>query len=320
MLSNSPTASIIVPLSLSAHRLAREFSAHHAEPQKAKQVYLNTMAVSAVRFYLQCMEIETDWAVSQSYDLVMQSMLDVADLVVKQRGTLECRPVLSTDQAVWIPPEVWTDRVGYVAVRLDDALRQAELLGFTAVAASTVPVAQLQSLKDLLAQLYPAPVARLKLTDWLTDRVKPWVEAGWQMVESLGSPSPALSFRSNTQMGEETIQRAKVIDLGIQLGNQPVVLLVAIAPSMTAKSGSGEAPMQEPVEILVQVHPTQGKLYLPADLSLSMLSETGALFQEARSRDYDNYIQLRQFRGVSGECFDIRLAFGDTSIVETFVI
>lgn len=320
MISNLSTDPIVVPLSLSAHRLAQQFCAHHAEPQKAKQVYLNTMAVSAVRFYLQCMAIETDWAASQSYDPMMQAMLNVADLVVEQRGILECRPVLLEDQSVWIPPEVWADRIGFVAVRLNDSLRQAELLGFSAVAASTVPIVQLQPLKDLLPQLYAAPAARLQLTDWLTGRLKPWADAGWQVIESLSSPSPALSFRSDTQMGEETTQRAKLIDLGVQIGNEPVALLVAIAPSMTAKSISGQALVPEPVEILVQVHPTQGRLYLPADLSLRMLSETGALFQETRSRDYDNYIQLRQFRGVPGECFDIQLTFGNTSIVETFVI
>jgi hypothetical protein len=48
-------------------------------------------------------------------------------------------------------------------------------------------------------------------------------------------------------------------------------------------------------------------------------SKLGETLQEVRSRSQDNYIQLKQFRGLAGECFNIQVAFGDASVTEKFV-
>ncbi len=79
----SPSFTFIVPLSPSSHRLAEQFCQQHRDTQKARQVYLNTLAVSAVNFYLHCMGVETSWETSQSYDFVMQAAMDVADVEIK---------------------------------------------------------------------------------------------------------------------------------------------------------------------------------------------------------------------------------------------
>jgi hypothetical protein len=50
-----------VPLALEAHSRAEEFRRYQSNPGKAKQVYLNTLAVYAVHVYLQCRGFETDW-------------------------------------------------------------------------------------------------------------------------------------------------------------------------------------------------------------------------------------------------------------------
>lgn len=140
-----------VPLIQEAHQIAEKFSPQQNNLPKAKQVYFNTLAVYAVRFYLRCMKIETDWEKSDSWDFIMQAFLDVADLVLPGIGKLECRPVLPGSQSVYIPPDVSFERVGYVAVQLDRSLRTASLLGFL----ETVPeeeefsLNQLQPLEDL---------------------------------------------------------------------------------------------------------------------------------------------------------------------------
>lgn len=38
--------------------------------------------------YLQCLGFVTDWKASSSYDVIMQSFLDVADLEIKKHGKL----------------------------------------------------------------------------------------------------------------------------------------------------------------------------------------------------------------------------------------
>jgi hypothetical protein len=57
----SESLTFTVPLSSSAHHLAEQFCRQQSNQKKAKQVYLNTLAVSAVNFYLRCMGVETDW-------------------------------------------------------------------------------------------------------------------------------------------------------------------------------------------------------------------------------------------------------------------
>lgn len=72
--------------------------------------------------------------------------------------------------------------------------------------------------------------------------------------------------------------------MGMHLGSQAVVLLVAIAEDSEQK-----------VEILVQVHPAQGETYLQPNLKLVLVSESGMILQKVQSRGQDNYIQLKRF-------------------------
>ncbi len=315
MRKTSEPLTFTVPLGLSAHRLAEQFRRKHCNPKKAKQVYLNTLAVSAVKFYLRCMGIETDWEASLSWNPVMQTLMDVADLEVTGLGSLECRPVLPESQVVHIPPEVWSDRIGYVAVQLDESLKQATLLGFSKTAPFTdeLPKSQLRSLEDLLEHLrhirQTEPFKmRVNLSQWFEN----FFEASWQSMETLlGTQQQNLAFslRSTSGLSEASVKRAKLIDLGLRLGGQAVALLVAIAPDVEQKVG-----------ILVQLHPTGGETYLPPHLSVGLLSESGTTLQEVQSRSQDNYIQLKRFRGLPGECFNIQVAYGEASVTETFVI
>lgn len=309
----SDSSTFTVPLSTSAHARAEQFCRQQSNSEKVKQVYLNTLAVSAVNFYLRCMGIETDWDASYSCNPVMYSLMDIADLEVKNRGKLECVPVLPPNQIVCIPPEVWSDRIGYVAVELDSSLQRATLLGFT----ETVPksgelaINQLRSLEDLLEHLrqseQPEPIqTRVNLSQWF----KNLFETDWQPFETLfGTENLAFSFRSDFQLSEATIRRAKLIDLGLQLGRQSLVMLVAITPEADQKVG-----------ILVQVHPIAGENFLPANIKLALLSISGETLQEVQSRSQDNYIQLKRFRGLSGEGFNIQITLDNATMTETFVI
>jgi hypothetical protein len=172
-----------VPLALEAHAQAEQFRRSQPNPHKAKQVYLNTLAVYAVNTYLQCRGFETDLDKSASYDPVMQMLMDTADLVVKNRGKLECRPVLPDAEVVCVPAEVWEERIGYVAVQLHESLREATLLGFVKkVARSELPLSQLRSLEELpryLNKINPL----VNLSQWFENVF----DASWQAVEAIVS-------------------------------------------------------------------------------------------------------------------------------------
>lgn len=154
-LSAEELGGFTVPLSSKQHHLAEQLCYRQNNREKAKQVYLNTLAVFAVDFYLRCMMIETDWEASLSWDLVTRTLIDVADLKVTRIGTLECRPVLPEQQVVQIPPEVRSDRIGYIAVRIDKSLKKAKLLGFSKTAPLTgeLHISELQSLEALLRHI-----------------------------------------------------------------------------------------------------------------------------------------------------------------------
>ncbi|MFB2891612.1 DUF1822 family protein [Aerosakkonemataceae cyanobacterium BLCC-F50] len=119
-----------VPLTSKAYKLAKSFQSQYENPAKATQVYLNTLAVYAVNTYCQCLSIETNLEASESLNPVMQSLMNIADLEIEGIGKLECRPVLPEDEDCFISAETWSNRLGYVAVEINDSSREATLLGF----------------------------------------------------------------------------------------------------------------------------------------------------------------------------------------------
>lgn len=319
----------IIPLGHRAHSQARQFAAEQSTPQKGKKVYLNTLAIYAIYQYLKWLQIDTDLAQSDSWHPGKRALFDVADLLLPGVGKLECRPVLVGETTIALPCEATQDRWGYVAVEFSEHLHEAQLLGF--VRASDVPegcesiaIAQLQpidTLLDYLPEVAAQPVPdtsgmRVNLSQWLQNTF----EAGWQSLEALLGTNQLLAFslRSRLQSPETVVQRAKLIDLGLQLGNQSVILLVAIAPDI--RDILSHPGVESEVEILVRLHPTPAEPHLPPNLQLNLLSEGGEILQEVRSRDHDNYIQLRRFQGTPGECFDIQLSLGTNILTETFVI
>jgi hypothetical protein len=182
MLSTTEPLTFKVQLSFEAHSLAQKYSKLQSSPAKAKQVYLNILSVYAVDFYLQCMGFETDWPGSDSRNPLMLKLLDLADLDVKQFGKLECRPVLPGQTFCYIPPDVWQDRICYVAVQLNPSLKEATILGFTKNPLPEFPLIQLQSLDDFLAYLSRIRQPKLvNLRNWFESSF----EEGWQTIKEL---------------------------------------------------------------------------------------------------------------------------------------
>lgn len=101
-MNNIDSLSFTIPLASDAHRLAERFCAHHRDAQKVRQIYLNTITVYAVNYYLQCLGVETNWEASDSWNPALQTLMNVADLEVVDCGTLECCPTVATDRIAHI--------------------------------------------------------------------------------------------------------------------------------------------------------------------------------------------------------------------------
>lgn len=314
MQSVSESLTFTIPLGLGCRTQAEKFSRKHSNPDKRQQVYVNTLAVAAVKFYLHCIGWKTDWEASFSYNPLMQGLMDVADLQVKDLGKLECRPVLASSQTVFIPPEVFENRIGYIAVQLDESFKTATILGFTRRVTNNgeIFLSDLESLENLVSHLHQIKQCevlkkRVSLNQWFENLF----ENSWMALEEVFSSinDKKFALRSISSKREGNVARAKIIDLGLQVGNQSVVLLIAIAPYSEDK-----------IEILVQLHPVNGQTYLQSNLRMNLLSESGENIQEVVSRSNDNFIQLKRFRGYSGEGFNIQVSNGDFTIKEAFVI
>lgn len=109
------------------NQFAEVFANKQTNPQKRKQVYLNTVAVLAVHSYLKWMEFKTDPANSDSWDYLAQTFNDVADLTIKNVGTIECRPITPDQKSVEIPSIYQDNRLACVVVSIArDKIHQVE--------------------------------------------------------------------------------------------------------------------------------------------------------------------------------------------------
>lgn len=302
-----------------AHELAEKFAQNQSNLQKAEQVYLNTLAVYAVNYYLQCWGFETDWETSDSWDAIAQTFLDVADLLVKNYGKLECRPVKPDTEVVYIPEEVWEERIGYLAVQLDESLQEATLLGFTAIVSTyEVALSELRSLDELpeyLSQFQSVQPTKepVNLSQWLHNMF----EVSWETVEAIfASPQAELAFNirsmslvkaSTPEIPINGIKRGKRFDLKRQGKSQQVAVVVGLTPT--------SLPVRD---ITVEVCPIGSQPYLPAQLQVMILDEQGKSVLQAEAGSSES-IEF-QFSGEPGEGFSVKLALGDFSITETFFI
>lgn len=288
-----------LPIPQAALNAADRFAARLPD-SKAPQVRLNTIAVCIVENYLQLMGIATDRSASDSWNPIMQISANIADLCVVNLGRLECRPLLPHAQICEMPPEVWEDRIGYVAVCIDEARQQANLLGFVPrVSVEELPLSQLQPIETLLDHLdrLGNPSSVTVLTQWLQGAI----EAGWQSIESLLNP-PQLTPAFRGETASTGIRRGKPI----VLGDHAIALTIELTPTPTE------------IEILLQVHPIDA-LRLPPQLKLTILDDEETIFLEARSRQADDFLQLR-FSGRAGERFGVQMAIDAVSVTEDFMI
>jgi hypothetical protein len=297
-----------LPITSRAIQFAQEFSQQQSTPEKRERVSLNTLAVCTVNNYLEMIGFQTNLRESDSWNPIVRMGADIADLEVTGIGKLECRPVKAEETEYAIPAEVWLDRVGYLFVEINLAAREATIRGFIPQARASVSRDRLRSPEDLIDHLHSlidTPVVQLHR--WWAG-VENSLETGWQAIESLFA-TPDLAFRSvNRNSIPNSIQKGKVIDLGIQLQGHSIALIVELSPVEN----------QEHTQVRLRVVPTNQSYLLP-NIQLIVMDESNQPFYEAQSRTTDSIIQV-QFTGNPGEKFGAIVRLGEAEVSEQFVI
>ena len=312
-----------VSITLSARIKAEQFSREQSNPQKAQQVYKNTLAVSAVNIYLKYSGWITSLNTSDSWNPIMQSLMNVADLDIPDYGKVECCFVESNSKFFVIPPEVRENRIAYIAVSLTPSLQSATILGFIPeFTDNKVLLSQLRSITELpdyleqwknnqeITKLVDSPLTKLR--QWLEGVV----EAGWQTLDEIFPPCPSLGFRNSQQFRhrninspeslDEGISRVKLLDLASSEATKTIALILSIKEQ--AKD----------LDISVKVCPTNTNNYLPKGLEIFILDQQQQTVMHAQANNTRN-IEFR-FSGESGEYFSIKACLNQNAQIETFAI
>lgn len=310
---------ITLPLTTEFKQIAQAFAQQCPFTEKAAQIRQNTLAVCVVNAYLQLLEIETDVTAGDSWNPMMQTMADVADLKIVGAGKLSCRPLLPQDDVCYVPAEEWHDRTGYVAVVVDEGANQAMLLGFVQTVGEVEQVAlekfepiealidRVHRLKAIAQSVQQTKAAVTQLSQWAQGAIS----STWQAVDALVNPAD-LNFAIRTQKSAAAsitdISRAQLVDLGAALKNpMQVALTVHLKHSPAGKS-----------DILLQVWPL-GETLLPEGVTLSVFDEDDVLFRSTTSSAVDNCLQ-KQISGQPGETFSVQISKGEATFTERFMI
>ncbi|MEB3220419.1 MAG: DUF1822 family protein [Nostocales cyanobacterium 94392] len=303
------------PISTAAYRLAEKWSKAQATPEKSQQVLLNSLSVFFVKFYLECMGFEVDADVSDSWNPVQQTLMDVADLSINNLGKLECRPVLENSQFVYVPPEVQSNRIGYVAVQISESLQSAKLLGFIKnVSGDNLPINSLQPLENLLEYLKSIEVTDAMLPSQNIVNLKRWFDnifdSGWSSIESIIFTEPVWQFRSASEESINSVERAKLVDFCIEANRVSVGIVVKV---------NRDESNENEFNIIVELHPTNGQEYLPPMLDVMILDSEETALLSAKAKNDNKKIEL-EFGASVGDAFSIKIAMDDISVIENFIV
>lgn len=342
-----------VPLTDANHQIAQQFYAHHSDPRRAKHVYLNTLSIQAVHFYLTCIGLESDLNRGMSWNPTLQALMNTADLWVNELGPLECCVVLPDMEAIPISVQAIADRIGFVAVRLNADLTEADVLGFVPTVeakwaeAEWIPFAALQSLDGFPAYLTSlAPITQLNtttngvlaevgndieqfqklerspspvthLTQWLIDTIG----EGWHslegIMEQLQEQSQANTLAYSFRHPLSSVQTDNALQNGIKRGKFLTVGDHA-DDTLLFIVGIQASSSKRDMNITVELYPPNTQPYLPETIHLAVMDETGKAILQAEGGNSEG-LEF-QFSGEPGEQFSVKVSVHGRYVIEDFQV
>lgn len=300
-----------INISLSAHIQAEKFRRYQAQGSKAKQVYLNTLAVWAANSYLNLIGWSTSLSQSDSWHPISQTMMNVADLQIPGYGKLECPVVLSGETKVVVSPETWSGRIGYLVVMLNHALTKGTILGFTRqINQREFPLEQLEPLSQFPTYLSQQKRVETHPTHGLSAWITGTLNYGWQQLDELFAPPMVMNFRSKQDLAQSpssaSASRVKLVTLGAE-PEYTLALILNIQPFN-----------ENEFNVSVKVSNYQYEDYLPEGLELVIIDQASHSVMSAQANQTET-IEFC-FSGELEESFAIEIALRDQYVVEQFKI
>jgi Protein of unknown function (DUF1822) len=318
---------IKVDIEQSTHQTANRFAVRQANAMKGKQVYLNTLAVLSVHTYLSWIGIESALDQSDSWQPGMTALMNIADLYLPGIGKLECLPVLPGNGVLNIPETVrLDDRIGYIAVKFEQDLNQATLLGFIAAEVGPadpdeVALDRLKPLEDLVKHIQWLKFGKLvAVRRFLEGEYSP----GWTEPEEIrrlkerisiersgrkrSSTSNTLrSLLDNSQTPDRISGGNKIIPQ--LLGNQALEVQIRL-------SDLGDDQFMIDIKLL---HSAESKLSLSEGTELNILDESGTVVMKEQVEQGEKWI-VHRFTLALNERFSIEIISEAEHYTENFIV
>ncbi len=272
-----------------------------------RHIYLNSLALYAADWYLQCLQFETQH--EDRADWWIPYLTQAAPLEIGKIGKLECIPVIGDTKIVTISPDLKTDRIGYLFVRLNESLTSAQIIGFTPKYSYQIELDRLQSTDDLIDYLY-----NLETQSKLFINMGVWFagifDGIWLDADTL--PLPPTAYRSRRRSDVlivKSIERRKEIKLGDEPDSPSVVLTILNEQIDDVNS-----------DITLGIAPKLPDSTLPIDLKFIVLDEHDKEIEsfELKAGDLSGEIVLDN--GKKGEQFSLEIEFDRVQKIGTFEV
>lgn len=327
-----PLSAVPIPISSTARQKAVRMTDLCLHANRKETMRRNLLATIAVHDYLKLQGYLPDLAASDSWNPILGRTGEVADLVVSQVGRFECCAIDPDQLTCPVPSESQFERTGYVMVEIDAQGHWGWLLGFipggdeinpietlsrkelhsmdefgvrfAPNAVAEPPLSQLKPIADFsesLNQLQQPSKITVNLRQWLNN----YIEEGWQKLETLFSSEELITAFS---MRSSFIERGKQICLATQVTKQTIVLVVKLNPQS-----------EKDTNIVVEVRPQSGQLYLPEMLQVKILNEDQTAVMQAIASSTNRNI-LFDFNAEPEERFSVQMILEETSVIEDFDI
>jgi hypothetical protein len=283
------------------------------DPKHDRQVQLDSLALYAADWYLQCLQFDTKHEDRQ--DWWIQYLSESTPLEVVGIGKIECIGITGEPLTVNVSEDLADDRIGYLFVKLNESLTSAEILGFIPKYSETVKLDRLHSTDELIDYLsnletqtvsaieHSITASIIKLSDW----AQGIFDGIWQ--DSNGNYlTPAYRSIKGLLSTKTTGGNRKV-----KLGDRPDSPTVIIAIDYHQID-------PENFDLYLQVLSEDRHDSLPVGLKFSAIDDRGTEIGSIQISEGDIAGEIVLEHGVKGEVFSIELEFAGVKKVESFEI
>lgn len=276
------------------------------------------------------MEIETEFSKSYGLDSVVLSLMNTASIFIKDKGLLECRPVLPREDFCEIPAEILSERIGYMVVEIDELDRQAKIVGFVeSVSNEKLALSKLGSLQDFLIYLQKlqkienydpsnpdiSEIARNQLNESIV-KLSKWfkglLDSGWEYELAIAKDIP------NVLAVPKDISPVNVTDKEEVGGARIIHLMHLSEPVLLILRQTRLSP--DEIEIILRLYPASESIFLLDGIKMTLLDEKdNPIRQLEKQAKASNWLQLR-FKGNVGDKFSLKISFRGDSVITKFII